>query len=962
MASSQWTRAKELFDALLDADPGEPEAWIEQRCGDDAALQAEVLSLWRAYEAGPLSDEAHGADWLDTAISPDDEAESVLAVGTRIGAYRLTGEIGVGGMSVVYRAERAGDDYDQTVAIKLLQHRLHADDAEQRFRAERQVLASLDHPNITGLLDGGVTEGGRPYLVMEYVDGLPITEYAATHDLDLEARLDLLLQVADALQAAHSNLVVHRDLKPSNVLVKDTDTGPRVLLLDFGIAKLLDDSFPVARPRTRTGHHLLTPSYAAPEQVTGSDITAATDVYQWGVLAYELLSGTRPFEVNDQSLTEIERLLLTTDPDRPSQKTAEAAVPAGELAGDLDTIVLKALRKDPDRRYRSVEALAADLRRHRRREPIQARTATLRYRASKFVRRHRWGVGTTAAVLLVMAVALVGILRERNRAQQEAAKSERVSAFLVDLFEASDPNESQGDTLTARTLLQRGRERLGELEDAPAVQAEMMYVLGQTNRRLARYDTAQTLLRRSLALRREQLGREAPATLESLSALALLHRDRGHYPAADTLLGEVVRVRRVLRGPNHPSVIKALMYRSFVQRRRGNLAGAEASIQDALAAKRAQSGPPDLLTAELLFNQASLLRQQGVHDDALPVQRRSLALVREQTEGAHPGVVANLGNLALLHDERGDYAAADSLYQAAIEQGTSLYGPEHPEVAIWMSNLGSTYLEQFRYAEANSMLRRALAINRAVYDGPHPRTALFLDNLADTYAESGRQAKADSTYRGTLAMMETVHTPPHVRMAHTLRAYGDLLLRMGQGDAAAARAEQSLDILDALASTRPNERQSTLLVLARIRAHNGQHEAADSLARAVLQQARSGPDPSTGHVAQALDVRGTLAHRQGHSTRADSLYAAALQVYQEAEDERGRAAVVRLHWGAMRTEQAQYAAAESLLVRAHDELHRVRGPTNHHTRQARRALVSLYEAWGRPEAAEAYRRPRGGQR
>ena len=963
MASSQWSRATSLLNALLEADPSDPDAWLDDRCGDDMALREEVRSLWRAYEEGPLSGDMCGANWLGASgavpASVTDPPASVFEAGARIGAYRVTDEIGVGGMGVVYRAERDDGDYDQTVAIKLLQRRLHADDADARFRAERQVLASLDHPNIARLLDGGVTEGGRPYLVMEHVDGVPITEYAEANALDLDGRLDLFLQVADAVQAAHGSLVVHRDLKPSNVLVTETDAGPQVKLLDFGIAKLLDDSLPVTRPVTRTGRHLITPSYAAPEQVRREEITVATDVYQLGVLAYELLTGSRPFDTQDKRLTEIERLVVETEPARPSQETTAEAMPPRALRGDLDTIILQALRKEPGQRYRSVEALAADLRRHRRREPIHARIPTLAYRAQKFVQRHRWGVSTTVGIVLLMMGALVAVLHERNQAQQEAQKAEQVSAFLVDLFEASDPNESPSDTLTARTLLRRGRDRVRALDDEPAVQAEMMHVLGQTNRRLARYEAADTLLQQALNLRASVHGDVHPATLESLSALALLRRDRGHYPAADTLLRKVVRVRRTLRGDTHPSVIEALMYRGFVQRRRGHLPEAARSLREALDAKRTRASGPDLLTAELLFNRAAVLREQGRHAEALPLQRRSLDLVRQRTDGPHPGVVANLGNLALLRKEQSDYAAADSLYRAAIEQATALYGPEHPQVALWTGNLGAVHLNQFRYALADSLFRRALAIDRAVHEMPHPDAALHLDNLADTHSEAGRYAAADSTYQAALHMLRQVHDPPHPRVANTLRDHGQLLMRAGRLDSAAATLERSVAMYR---KTRPADYpdlEIARLRLATAQLRRGQLSTADSIARAVGARTSIG-DSSHVRMGQTLQLRGTVARRRGQLDHADSLYVAARQSYRAAgPSARWRTALPQMLQAQGRRARGNYPSAEALLVRAYDRLCRERGTPDHYTQQARRALTSLYDTWDQPETANPSRRLQG---
>lgn len=964
MASERWTRAKKVFNAMVEAEPASPSAWLADRCGEDDALREEVHALWTAYEEGPLTEDAEASDWVgattEEGLGIGDSFEQRPAAGTRIGGYRLNEEVGVGGMSVVYRAERVDVEFEQTVAIKLLQRRLHSGDAEQRFRTEQQVLASLEHPNIAGLLDGGVTDGGRPYLVMEYVDGLPVTEYIDDHDLDVRARLDLLVQVADAVQAAHGSLVVHRDLKPSNVLVTETPSGPQVRLLDFGIAKLLDDSLPVTRPVTVTGHHLLTPSYAAPEQLTGGEITTRTDVYQLGVLAYELLSGMRPFDLTDRSLTEVEQILVKETPEPPSEQTGDGAVPSRYLEGDLDMIVMKALRKEPGRRYRSVEAFVADLQRYRNREPIHARPATLRYRASKFARRYRWGLATTALVMGLVIGALVVVVQERNQAQREAEKAEQVSSFLTALFEAPDPNHSKGDTLTARQLLGRGQERLDQLEEEPAVEAQMMYVLGQSHRRLAHYDAADTLLQQSLIKRTKLHGHIHPATLESLTALALLRRDRGAYRAADTLLERVVSGRRALRGPSHPSVVKGLMYRSFVQRRRSDLAGAAKSIREALRAKQNQGGEPDMLTAELLFNQAAVLRQQGRYEEALPVQERSLSLARERTNGPHPGVVANLGNLALLHRKRRGYAAADSIYRLAIEEATALYGKDHPETALWTGNLGTMYVDQYRYAEADSLIRRALSINRSIYESPHPRIVLNLSNLAKNQYRRGHYVAAASTYRKAVRMGRQVYTSPSLQEAQLALDYGQFLMTTDRLDSAATYIQRGVEINRDLRPDDHSDRADALVRLAALRVRQGQEAAADSLLSEALDIYESEAQQPMVDAGTALRLRGRLAFRQGELSRADSLFEEAVQAFGSSLAARfGHRATVRTLRGISKMKRGEYAAADSLLTRSLEILRHIRGPNNRFTKRADRALRSLHEGPNQPEKASPFEDERG---
>jgi len=805
MDDEQWTRAKHLLNNLLDAAPDDPAAWLDEQC-DDPALRANVQSLFRAHEDGTLSAEDHASGWLAGAPEGEAGGPGPSLTGRRIGAYRLVEEIGVGGMSVVYRAERAAGDYEETVAVKVLQRRLHSGDAAQRFRAERQVLASLDHPHIAQLQDGGVTEGGRPYLVMEHVDGVPLTDYADAHDLELEARLDLLAQVFDAVAAAHRQLVVHRDLKPSNVLVTETESGPQVKLLDFGIAKLLDDSMPVTAPQTETGHHLLTPAYAAPEQVRGTDMSTRTDVYQLGVLAYELLAGTRPFDLWDKSLTEIERIVLENDPPPPSER-AEATAEA--LQGDLDTILQKALRKEPERRYGSVEALAADVRRHRADEPIRARPATLGYRAKKFVRRHRWGVGVAAGFLVLLLTAGALLVQQRNqaqrnaqRAQREAETAEQVSQYLSSLFEEADPNFAQGDTVTARELLRLGTQRVGELDDQPAVQAQLAYVLGKTRRQLGLYDTTRALLERSLSLRRRLHGREHPDVADSMHELALLIRDQtGRYARAESLLTEAVAINRAVHGPQDSTVAAGLKDLVFLQRQQGKLDAAEASVREALSVQRALYGDEHVTVAESLFNLAAILRDRGQYEQAEDVQRRSLAMVRSLTDGPHPGVSANLNNLALVLEEQGRLEETEEALRQALKVNRTLFGSPHPEVANTVSNLASNLAEQGRYEAAVPHQRTALQLRRALHDGPHPLVAEQLHNLASLHGSRGRLAAADSAYRAAQRVYQQLGNTDRPSYALTLAQHGRLLRKQGSYAEAESLLKKALSVRRSLPET-----------------------------------------------------------------------------------------------------------------------------------------------------------------
>jgi serine/threonine protein kinase len=492
------------LSTLLDAATGDREARLARLSAGDPGLAREVGELLRLSKqpdsrlgpegvlAGPL--------WADLA------ARDTASPGERIGAYRVLGELGRGGMATVFLAERADGAFRQQVALKLLRSGAGGEEAVRRFAQERQILATLDHPAIARLLDGGVDGRGRPYLVMEHVEGRPIDRHCEENHLSVDRRLDLFTRVAEAVFYAHRNLVVHRDLKPSNIFVTDAGLeGGQVKLLDFGIAKLLDPALagPYAAAATRTVARVMTPEYASPEQVRGEPVTTASDVYQLGLLLFELLTGERACRLKNATFGEAERAICGEPPRRPSSVVAGPL--ARRLRGDLDAIVEKALRKEPGLRYPSPGPLIDDLERHRSGRPVRARQGTFGYRARKFVSRHRFGLAAAALLALLLAGSAVTATLQARRIAREAATAERVKEILVSLFSSANPSVSRGEALTARELLDHGAARVTtELDGEPAVQAELMTVLGNVYNTRGLYDEAVPLLEESLALRRSQ--------------------------------------------------------------------------------------------------------------------------------------------------------------------------------------------------------------------------------------------------------------------------------------------------------------------------------------------------------------------------------------------------------------------------------------------------------------------------
>ena len=897
MSDDHWEEAKRLLDELIDADPDDACVWLDDRC-DDPDLRAEVERLRDAYRDGTLSADDEAAGWLGDGAGAALEVGGTDAAslqGRRVGPYRLVEEIGLGGMSVVYRAERAHGEFEQTVAVKLLQRRLHSGGAEQRFRAERQVLASLDHPHIARLLDGGVTEGGRPYLVMEHVDGLPITEYADDHDLSVEKRLELLKQVLGAVEAAHRQLVVHRDLKPSNVFVTETDEGPRVKLLDFGIAKLLDDSMPVTHPETKTGHHRMTPAYAAPEQVCGDEITTATDVYQLGVLAYELLAGTRPFDLSGKSLTEIERTILEAEPPAPSTAAREGSGRAADLRGDLDTIVQTALRKEPGRRYASVEALAADLERHRAGTPVEARPATLRYRARKFVTRNATGVGVAAAFAALIAVAGALLVQQRNRAranaeraqenarraQREAATAREVTGFLVDLFRASDPYQT-GETVTARDLLRRGQRRADRLDDQPAVQARMLGAMGQAYEGRGNVEMADSLLKAALAIHRR---REA-----SPSALARSYDRLGEAALSDYDYEAALRYARKARST-------AARHRPL------------------------RSASDSLLWASILHTLAEARENTGAPDSAETLARRALAIRTSVHSPKHSSVWETRRTLASILREREQFARGRRLYRDILawerRQGDSL------EVAQTLNDLGFLLRSRGALARATRRYREALRLYEARLGPAHATTLVARgNNLSGVLRMQNKYAAAEAALREQLRAVRDRYAPDHWRVGKWAGSLGEVLLTRGRHLAEAeALLRERVRIYEALGYSD--------VTMAEARAPLGRCLAE----RGKFRRAR--PLLASSHEVLAADtVQNADAADRAHAEVGLGLSQLYRERYARAE--------------------SLLKAAHATLDSFYHDLPGVEAPLQP-VRRVERHLADLYEAWGKPKRAQRYR-------
>ena len=707
MSDPRWDQLQDVFLQALECRPEERGAFLDEACGGDEALRVEVESMLVAEEAGP---EFSWVDRLAAAAgnslpAPPDVTETELPPDHRIGPYRLVRLIGRGGMGRVYLAERDDDQYRQQVALKVVRDDYDTALLAERFRAERQILARLQHPNISTLLDGGVAADGRPYLVMQYEPGLPITTYCDEHTLDVRARLELFATICDTVHFAHTNLVVHRDLKPSNILV--TDEG-RPKLLDFGIAKILEGDLDFTRPVTRDVR-MFTPEHAAPEQVSGGTITTATDVYSLGILLYELLIGHRPFRAADTSPMELQRKIQEEQPTRPSEEARRAAdgrhdeeavthparlratrpaVLAQTLRGDLDQIVLEALRKEPERRYGSARELAEDVRRYLAGLPISARPDSVGYRMGKFVRRNRVGVGVAALVFVLLTTLAVNrtvqaarIASEQERTQAALVEATAVRDFMVNLFDGANIEQTT-DRLSAVDLLDRGVERADQLADEPGAQAAMLDAIGRAYGSLAEYEKAEPVLERALALRREVHGdvhREVALSLNGLSDLIM--DARGDYEAVEPLALEALEIHRQLHDAPHSDVALGLSTVGALQFRRGALEEAQASYQEAIVVLRDPGvDDPGLLTT-MLSNLGLVTTRLGNPIEGERLLRDAITTERERGGDATAKVATMLGPLAESVLAQGRVEEATGLLEDLLELRTEIFGPDHPAVA-----------------------------------------------------------------------------------------------------------------------------------------------------------------------------------------------------------------------------------------------------------------------------------------
>jgi eukaryotic-like serine/threonine-protein kinase len=776
MDSARWQRIQSLFHDAAGVPQGEQRVFLEAACGGDEELIVEVLAM--------LDQDANGHSLLDQNIA--DLAQETLAnafpaslILKEFGPYQILKLLGEGGMGVVYLAERR--DIGTQVAIKVLRDAWLSPARRERFASEQRTLAQLNHPLIARLYDADTLDDGTPWFVMEYVDGIPLTDYCRKRECSVEQRLQLFRSVCEAVQHAHGHAVIHRDLKPSNILVKNDGS---VRLLDFGISKQLE-SLDLQVDQTMTGLRMMTPAYASPEQIRGDRVGISTDVYSLGVILYEVLTGQLPFDLSGLTPAEAASIIAEHEPGKPSaavKRTTDSEASSHTLSlslrslsktawADLDVLCLNAMHKDPRRRYQSVEALIRDVDNYLNGEPLEARADAWQYRIGKFVRRNRRAVAATAVIFAVIVGLItfftVRLAKARDTALAEAARTQRIQQFTANLFQGGDAAAGPSDSLRVITIVDRGVQEAKTLNHDPKVQAELYQNLGSIYQKLGKFEPADSLLRSALEQRKSLLGADSPEVAESLTALGLLRSDQAHLEEAEQLTKQGWEMAKRHLPPNHPAIAKATLAYGKVLAERGSYDQAIDALNKAVRLQSAPGvAPADLATS--LSALADAHYRAGHYDTCKSLYTRVLEMHRQIYGERHPLVADDLGSLAAVQRDLGYYSEAERLDRQALEIAQSYYGNNHPKTAGCLTALAESLTYENKYDEAVSSLDQALAIQERVYGPMHPSVAETLNELGNVASMRDHLDEAEARFQRAADIYRAVYGDHHYLVAIAL--------------------------------------------------------------------------------------------------------------------------------------------------------------------------------------------------
>jgi serine/threonine-protein kinase len=975
MDQERWIQVQELFDKAFEMNPDERLEFLKNKCGADQELFNEVVSLLDAdINAHSLFDK--------NDHSRIDELEEPDYVGKTIGVYKVIRKIASGGMGTVYYAERSDGTFERKVALKLIKGGLNSIQIVKRFQRERQILARLHHPNIARLLDGGITEDRNPYFSMEYVDGKPIIEYCDDNNLNINQRLAIFQKVCAAVQYAHNNLIVHRDLKPNNIYV--TNDGV-VKLLDFGIAKVFtdeDDPTDISQI-TKTGFKIMTPEYAAPEQIRGEPVTTLTDIYALGLVLFKLLVGAFPYNNSTTSVLDLEKSIVTNQPQKPSnilkRKTKESETENDItgidriskvrstspdklrkiLVGDLDNICLMALRKEPERRYSSVEQFSQDISKFLNNLPVIARQDTISYRAQKFFNRHKVGVITSvaAAILIIFITTYytIKLADERDKAKLEAEKAEQVSTFLIDLFKNSDPSETKGEDITARELLEAGAKKIEtELADQPVIKASILDVIGNVYESLGSYDRSLEMYENSLSIREYLFESKSLEIAESYAHIGNLSRMMGEYNNADSLYRLAISILDENNAENELQAANTVTGLAFVINELGNYKKADSLYRIGLKIKKEKLGDDHPEVGITLNNMALALHEMGEYKEAEKTYLEALKIHRAKLGPIHPELSNTLYNYALLLKDMSKLKEAEAIHREVLEADIKLFGEEHPNVAYSKRGLAHILEITNRKDEAIEIMRDVLNLRIKLLGKDHPDVGQSLKSLGRIEHDNKNYKEGERLYLEALKIFQVTGGDENPNVAQAIGNLGWLYFDIGEYKKSEEYLLRAYEMKKKFFGIEHFSTAIAILQLSRTINVLGKKEEALNYAQEALRIGAMVLTEEHTFTTSCMNNLGAILSERGDFSKADSLYQKSISINTKLVGEsHPRTLSSVLGYSKVLMKQSKYEDAEILLLENLEIQKNDKNSTNGVERVSTR-LVELYNAWGKPNLAELH--------